>query len=173
MPALDGLPHDLRRSAPYCGYETYEFDVPTVDTCDSYGRYLIRVAEMHQSLRIARQCVERLAENPGPITVDDQKLGWPADLQLGPRRPGNSPEHIAKIMGQSMESLIHHFKLVTEGFRVPAGRCYTAIESPAASSASIWCPTAARDPTGCTSVIRRSRICRRWPRCARAAWSPT
>ena len=124
-----GLPHDLRRSAPYCGYETYEFDVPTVDTCDSYGRYLIRVAEMHQSLRIARQCVERLAK-PGPITVDDQKLGWPADLQLGPDGLGNSPEHIAKIMGQSMESLIHHFKLVTEGFRVPAGQCYTAIESP-------------------------------------------
>ncbi len=124
-----GLPHDLRRSAPYCGYETYEFDVPVVDTCDSYGRYLIRVAEMHESLRIARQCVDRLAE-PGPVVVDDGKLGWPADLSLGPDGLGNSPEHIAHIMGQSMESLIHHFKLVTEGFRVPPGQCYTAIESP-------------------------------------------
>jgi len=131
-----GLPWDLRKSQPYCGYETYEFDVPVVDTCDAYGRYLIRMDEMAQSLRIVRQCVDRLAErgSPGPdkdpVMIRDAKIGWPARLSLGPDGLGPSPEHIKHIMGQSMEALIHHFKLVTEGFRVPAGQAYAAIESP-------------------------------------------
>ena len=116
-----GLPHDLRKSQPYCGYETYDFDVITDDGCDAYGRYLIRVKEMHESLKIIEQCVERLEKTPGPVMIDDKKLAWPADLKLGPDGLGNSPEHIAKIMGHSMEGLIHHFKLVTEGIRVPAG----------------------------------------------------
>jgi NADH-quinone oxidoreductase subunit D len=123
-----GLPHDLRKSQPYCGYETYDFDVVTDTGADSYGRYLIRVGEMHQSLRIVEQCLERL--EPGPVMISDKKLAWPADLQLGPDGLGNSPAHIAKIMGTSMEGLIHHFKLVTEGIRVPAGQVYTAVESP-------------------------------------------
>ncbi len=123
-----GYPHDLRRSQPYCGYETYDFDVITADTCDSYGRYLIRVKEMRESIRIVEQCLERL--RPGPVMVADRKLAWPADLALGPDGLGNSPEHIARIMGTSMEALIHHFKLVTEGMRVPAGQCYIAVESP-------------------------------------------
>ena len=62
--------------------------------------------------------------------IRDAKIGWPARLALGPDGLGNSPDHIAHIMGQSMEALIHHFKLVTEGFRVPAGQVYTAVESP-------------------------------------------
>ncbi|WP_346077048.1 NADH dehydrogenase (quinone) subunit D [Gordonia cholesterolivorans] len=123
-----GLPYDLRRSDPYCGYENYEFDVVTDTGCDAYGRYLIRVEEMKQSVRIARQCLDVL--EPGPVMVADRKLAWPADLAVGPDGLGNSPEHIAEIMGMSMEALIHHFKLVTEGMRVPSGQCYVAIESP-------------------------------------------
>ncbi len=123
-----GLPHDLRKTQPYCGYETYDFDVVTTDTADCYGRYLIRVGEMHESLKIIGQCLERL--EPGPVMIEDRKLAWPADLQLGPDGLGNSPAHIARIMGKSMEGLIHHFKIVTEGFRVPAGQVYTAVESP-------------------------------------------
>lgn len=123
-----GLPHDLRRAQPYCGYETYEFDVPTAIGCDCYGRYLIRVEEMKQSLRIVEQCLDRL--RPGPVMIDDRKIAWPADLQVGPDGLGNSPAHIGKIMGSSMEGLIHHFKLVTEGIRVPAGQVYSAVESP-------------------------------------------
>lgn len=126
-----GLPHDLRKTQPYCGYENYEFDVITDDRCDSYGRYLIRVKEMRESLKIIEQCVDRLASlGPGPVMISDKKLAWPADLKIGPDGLGNSPEHIAKIMGQSMEGLIHHFKLVTEGIRVPAGQVYVAVESP-------------------------------------------
>jgi NADH-quinone oxidoreductase subunit D len=123
-----GLPHDLRRAQPYCGYETFDFDVVTDDGCDAYGRYLIRVEEMKESLKIVEQCVDRLA--PGPVMITDGKLAWPADLKLGPDGLGNSPEHVAKIMGTSMEGLIHHFKLVTEGIRVPAGQVYVAVESP-------------------------------------------
>jgi NADH-quinone oxidoreductase subunit D len=127
-----GLPWDLRKSQPYLGYETYEFDVPTENTCDAYGRYLVRMAEMDESLKIVRQCVDRLADRNvanDPVMIQDAKIGWPAKLSLGPDGMGPSPEHIAHIMGQSMEALIHHFKLVTEGFRVPAGQAYVPIES--------------------------------------------
>jgi NADH-quinone oxidoreductase subunit D len=130
-----GLPWDLRKSQPYCGYETYDFDVPVTDTCDAYGRYVIRMDEMEQSLKIVRQCLDRLASRGSagsgtePVMIRDAKIGWPAQLSLGPDGLGPSPEHIAHIMGQSMEALIHHFKLITEGFRVPAGQAYAAIES--------------------------------------------
>jgi NADH-quinone oxidoreductase subunit D len=133
-----GLPWDLRKSQPYCGYETYDFDVCTQPTADVYGRYIVRMDEIDQSLRIIGQCVDRLAASPGgpsagstdPVMIEDKKIGWPARLALGPDGLGNSPDHIAHIMSQSMEALIHHFKLVTEGFRVPAGQVYTAVESP-------------------------------------------
>lgn len=123
-----GLPHDLRKSQPYCGYENYEFDVVTDTGSDCYGRYLIRVNEMKESLKIVEQCLDRL--RPGPVMVDDKKIAWPADLALGADGLGNSPDHISKIMGTSMEALIHHFKLVTEGLRVPPGQVYVAVESP-------------------------------------------
>jgi NADH-quinone oxidoreductase subunit D len=123
-----GLPHDLRKSQPYCGYETYEFDVATQTTSDSYGRFLIRLEEMQQSMKIVEQCLDRL--QPGPVMVEDKKIAWPAQLSVGADGMGNSLEHIKQIMGTSMESLIHHFKLVTEGFRVPAGQAYVAVESP-------------------------------------------
>jgi len=128
-----GLPWDLRKSQPYCGYESYEFDVPVRQTCDAYGRYLVRMDEIDQSLRIIEQCLDRLAgRRPAddPVMIRDAKIGWPARLALGPDGLGPAPDHIAHIMGQSMEALIHHFKLVTEGFRVPAGQAYAAVESP-------------------------------------------
>jgi NADH-quinone oxidoreductase subunit D len=123
-----GLPHDLRKSAPYCGYQNYEFDVCTQTTSDAYGRFLIRLAEMEQSLNIVEQCLDRL--QPGPVMVADKKIAWPAQLSIGSDGQGNSLDHIRHIMGQSMEALIHHFKLVTEGFVVPAGQVYSAVESP-------------------------------------------
>jgi NADH-quinone oxidoreductase subunit D len=89
---------------------------------------LIRVKEMRESLKIVEQCLDRL--RPGPVMVADRKIAWPADLALGPDGMGNSHRHIAKIMASSMEGLIHHFKLVTEGIRVPAGQVYVAVESP-------------------------------------------
>jgi len=124
-----GLPWDLRKTEPYLGYETYDFEVPTDTAADCYARYLIRVEEMHQSLRIIRQAAERLKE-PGPVMVEDRKIAWPAQLSIGSDGMGNSLEHVRKIMGQSMESLIHHFKLVTEGFAVPPGQVYSTVESP-------------------------------------------
>ncbi|MBX6766184.1 MAG: NADH-quinone oxidoreductase subunit D [Actinomadura rubrobrunea] len=125
-----GLPWDLRKSQPYCGYETYDFEVATEDTCDVYGRYLVRMREMEESLKIVEQCVDRLHSVKGPVMIEDKKIGWPAQLAIGADGMGNSPRHIAHIMGTSMEALIHHFKLVTEGFRVPAGQAYAAIEAP-------------------------------------------
>ena len=120
-----GLPWDLRKSQPYLDYETYDFAVPVTDTCDTYGRYKVRMDEVDESLKIIKQAADRLAERSGiendPWLIQDAKIGWPARLSLGPDGLGPSPEHIAHIMGQSMEALIHHFKLVTEGFRVPAG----------------------------------------------------
>jgi len=124
-----GLPHDLRRSAPYCGYEDYDFDVVTWDTCDAYGRLRVRIDEMYESLRIIEQAVDKLQSTPGPFMVEDKKVAWPARLAIGGDGMGNSLDHIRTIMGESMESLIHHFKLVTEGFRVPAGQAYAAVES--------------------------------------------
>jgi NADH-quinone oxidoreductase subunit D len=126
-----GYPWDLRRNQPYWGYEDYEFDVVTWDTADSYGRFRIRLQEMWESLRIVEQCVDRLEGLQGaPVMVADKKIAWPAQLQLGSDGLGNSAEHIKHIMGESMEALIHHFKLVTEGFRVPPGQAYGVVESP-------------------------------------------
>ena len=122
-----GLPWDLRKTMPYCGYENYEFDVPTHTDGDVWARYLMRVAEIRESLKIVEQAVDRL--QPGPVMVQDKKIAWPAQLAIGVDGMGNSLEHVAHIMGQSMEALIHHFKLVTEGFRVPPGQAYVAIES--------------------------------------------
>ncbi|HEX6888986.1 MAG TPA: NADH-quinone oxidoreductase subunit D [Candidatus Nanopelagicales bacterium] len=123
-----GYPWDLRKAMPYCGYERYEFDVVTQTSADAYGRFLIRLEEMNQSLRIVEQCLDLL--QPGPVMVDDPKIAWPAQLAIGADGMGNSLEHIRTIMGTSMEALIHHFKLVTEGFSVPVGQAYEVIEAP-------------------------------------------
>jgi NADH-quinone oxidoreductase subunit D len=123
-----GLGWDLRKTMPYLGYDTYDFDVPVSTDADVWGRYQVRLAEIRESLRIIEQALERL--EPGPIMVADRKIAWPAQLAVGVDGLGNSLEHVANIMGQSMESLIHHFKLVTEGFRVPPGQVYVQLESP-------------------------------------------
>ena len=126
-----GLETDLRKDDPYCGYENYEFDVPTYDSSDAYNRTLVRFDECYQSFRIIDQVLKRLDETEGaPVMISDKEIAWPSSLSVGPDGQGNSPEHIAKIMGQSMEALIHHFKLVTEGFKVPAGQVYQQVEHP-------------------------------------------
>ena len=126
-----GLPYDVRKHSPYCGYETYDFDVPTSTDADSYSRVVLRLEECYQSLRIVEQALDRLQSmGSGPVMVADKKIAWPAQLAIGADGMGNSLDHIRQIMGTSMEALIHHFKLVTEGFRVPAGQAWQSIEAP-------------------------------------------
>ena len=107
-----GVPFDVRKARPYSGYEQYEFDVPTRSEGDIYARYLVRVEEMRQSLRIIRQALDGLPG--GPVRSDNRKYIPPPRSEIG----------------VSMEALIHHFKLWTEGFAAPKGSVYTAIESP-------------------------------------------
>ncbi|MGC5627449.1 NADH-quinone oxidoreductase subunit D [Georgenia sp. Z1344] len=124
-----GLPADLRKTDPYCGYETYEFNVVTKERSDAFNRVQARFEECFESLRIVLQVLDRLEASAGrPTMVEDKKIAWPAQLSVGTDGQGNSLDHIRHIMGESMESLIHHFKLVTEGFRVPPGQAHVAIE---------------------------------------------
>jgi NADH dehydrogenase I, D subunit len=124
-----GLATDLRKDAPYCGYETYDFDVPVRNSSDALNRVFIRFDECYQSMRIIDQVLDRLEATEGqPVMVADKSIAWPAQLTVGDDGQGNSPGHIKEIMGESMESLIHHFKLVTEGFKVPPGQAYQEIE---------------------------------------------
>ena len=124
-----GLPWDLRKTEPYLGYETFDFEVPTYDRGDCWSRFLVRVAEMRESLKIVEQVLDRL--EPGPVDGrrPEDRLAGPAVAR--PRRHGQlARARRRRSWARSMESLIHHFKLVTEGFRVPAGQVYTAVESP-------------------------------------------
>jgi NADH-quinone oxidoreductase subunit D len=123
-----GVPWDLRKQEPYCGYEGYDFAVPTRTESDCFARYVVRIEEIRQSLRIIDQCLDRL--EPGPVMIDDPKLRWPAQLSVGPDGIGNSEAYVKHIMEESMEALINHFKIVTQGFKVPAGEVYQAVESP-------------------------------------------
>ncbi len=123
-----GVPHDLRRSSSHLPYDQFDFEIPVGRDGDCYDRYAVRMAEMRQSLRIVTQALDTLPG--GPVMVADPKIAMPAQLALGPDGIGNAQAHIDRIMGQSMEALIHHFKLVTEGFTVPEGTVYSAIESP-------------------------------------------
>lgn len=109
-----GIAWDLRRKQPYAVYDKLDFDIPIGKEGDSYDRYLVRVAEMRQSNRIIRQCVEWLKQNPGPVMLPDHKITPPTRME----------------MKNDMESLIHHFKLFTEGYNVPLGEAYAAIEHP-------------------------------------------
>jgi NADH-quinone oxidoreductase subunit D len=109
-----GVAWDLRKKQPYSVYDRLDFDIPVGVTGDCYDRYLVRVEEMRQSNRIIRQCIEWLRANPGPVMADDYKVSPPPRLE----------------MKESMEALIHHFKLFTEGYTVPAGEVYQAIEHP-------------------------------------------
>jgi len=125
-----GVAADLRKDLPYGGYETFDFDVPVRTEGDAYARYLVRLAEMRQSLRIVEQAIDRLEDAPGPVMVEDPKVGWPPRLSVGPDGIGNDPAYLRHIMEESMEALIHHFKMVTQGVQVPAGEVYSAVESP-------------------------------------------
>jgi NADH-quinone oxidoreductase subunit D len=109
-----GVAWDLRKTEPYEVYDRMQFDIPVGVNGDSYDRYLVRVAEMRESNRIIRQCIEWLRHNSGPVMIDNHKVS-------PPKRTG---------MKTNMEELIHHFKLFTEGFHVPEGQAYSAIEHP-------------------------------------------
>lgn len=109
-----GVNFDVRRAMPYSGYETYDFDVPLEDGGDVYARYLVRMREFRESIKICRQALERLDKSKGPFISNDRKLVPPPRSELG----------------QSMEAVIHHFKLWTEGFKPPKGEVYVATESP-------------------------------------------
>ncbi|MDP8928511.1 MAG: NADH-quinone oxidoreductase subunit D [Actinomycetota bacterium] len=122
-----GVPFDVRKANPYCNFDQYDFDVPTETAGDAYARFVVRIEEMRQSLRIITQAVDNLPD--GPVMVADKKIAWPAQMALGPDGLGNAPEYIRYIMGESMEALIHHFKLTTEGFAVPPGQVYVPVES--------------------------------------------
>ncbi len=108
-----GMPWDVRKAQPYDVYEKMDFDIPTAETGDCFARYLLRVAEMRQALRIIRQVLEEMPKE-GPVAVNDYKITPP-------------PKEEAK---NSMEAMIHHFKLFSEGYHVPKGETYTAIEAP-------------------------------------------
>ncbi|MCL1869431.1 MAG: NADH-quinone oxidoreductase subunit D [Promicromonosporaceae bacterium] len=126
-----GLPYDVRKAFPYSGYETYDFEVPVSHNADTYDRVVLRLEECYQSLKIVEQTLARLEQTKGtPTMVADKKIAWPAMLAVGGDGQGNSLEHIKKIMGTSMEALIHHFKIVTEGFRVPVGQAWQTVEHP-------------------------------------------
>ena len=112
MLRASGVAWDLRRAQPYDAYDRIEFELPVGRNGDCYDRYLVRIEEMRQSLRIIRQAVEGMPE--GPVKVDDRKVSPPPRAE----------------MKRSMEALIHHFKLYTEGYHVPAGETYTAVEAP-------------------------------------------
>ncbi len=108
-----GVEWDLRKKQPYAAYDRVEFDIPVGKTGDSYDRYLVRVEEMRQSNRIIKQCIDWLRENPGPVMLDD-KIAPPKRTE----------------MKHDMESLIQHFKLMTEGYCLPVGEAYGAVEHP-------------------------------------------
>jgi NADH-quinone oxidoreductase subunit D len=109
-----GVEWDLRKKQPYEVYDRLEFDIPVGTNGDCYDRYLVRVEEMRQSNRIIRQCIDWLRGNPGPVLTDNHKVAPPSRVD----------------MKSNMEELIHHFKLFTEGFHVPAGEVYAAVEHP-------------------------------------------
>ena len=109
-----GVEWDIRKKHPYAAYDKVDFDIPVGTNGDSYDRYLVRMEEMRQSNRIIKQCVDWLRTNPGPVMLDDHKV-----------TPPNR-----EAMKDDMESLIHHFKLFTEGYTLPPGEVYTAVEHP-------------------------------------------
>ncbi len=123
-----GVDWDLRKYQPYCGYEQYDFEVAVGSAADCYERFLLRFMEMRESLRIVRQAVATLPG--GPVMVEDRRIAWPSKLSVGVDGIGNDPAYIRHIMGESMEALINHFKIVTQGYTVPAGQVYSAVESP-------------------------------------------
>ncbi len=144
-----GVPWDLRKSQPYDVYDRMEFDVPVGTNSDCYDRFMVRVNEVYQSARIIKQCLAEMPE--GPVASDDRKVS--------PPKRGE--------MKQSMEALIHHFKLYTEGFHVPAGEVYVATESPKGEFGVFLVSDGSNKPYRCKIRPTRSVICKQWISCAK------
>ncbi len=142
-----GLAWDIRKSEPYSSYEKFDFEIPTRTESDVYARYQVRVEELRQSARIVKQALEGMPAGP-----------WEADAPhvVLPDR---------EKMKTQMEALIYHFKIVTEGFRVPAGEVYQVVESPARRDwATTWSATEPRSPTACSFTAPASGTCKALPK---------
>ena len=150
-----GVPWDLRRAQPYECYADLEFEIPIGKNGDCFDRYLVRIEEMRQSLRIIEQCIERMPE--GPISVANNKVT--------PPKRGE--------MKRSMEALIHHFKLYTEGYHVPPGETYTAVEAPKGEFGVYLVADGSNRPTSARSARRASPTSRPWTTCHEDTCWPT
>jgi len=143
-----GAAWDLRKAQPYECYSELDFDIPVGKNGDCYDRYLVRMEEMRQAVRIMKQCLEklRLAEGQGPITIKDNKIVPPLRAE----------------MKRSMEATIHHFKLYSEGHHVPAGEVYAAVEAPKGEFGVYLISDGTTGPTSARSGRPHSPISRRW-----------
>jgi NADH-quinone oxidoreductase subunit D len=140
-----GVVWDLRKQQCYEVYDQVQFDIPVGVNGDCYDRYLVRVEEMRQSNRIIRQCIDWLRKNPGPVVIEDRKIVPPKRVE----------------MKDDMESLIHHFKLFTEGYSVPEGEAYAAVEHPKGEFGCYLVSDGSNKPFRVRSGRRDSRTCRR------------
>jgi len=141
-----GVAWDLRKKQPYEVYDQLEFDIPIGVNGDCYDRYLVRMEEMRQSTRLIKQCVDWLKRNPGPVILDNHKI-------VPPRR---------EVMKRDMESLIHHFKLFTEGYSVPEGEVYAAVEAPKGEFGCYLISDGANKPIASRSARPAFHIWRPW-----------
>ena len=137
-----GVPWDLRKAQPYDSYEEFDFDIPTGTTGDCYARYLVRMEEMHQSIKIMKQAMENMPD--GPVKVDDRKIAPPPRAE----------------MKDSMEAMIHHFKLYTEGYHVPEGETYQAVEAPKGEFGVYLVSDGSNRPYRCRIRAPASRTCK-------------
>ena len=154
-----GAAWDLRKAQPYECYSEFDFDIPIGKHGDCYDRYLVRMEEMRQSVRMMKQCLEKLRspQGAGPVVVRDYKIVPPPRAE----------------MKRSMEATIHHFKLYSEGHRVPAGKVYAAVEAPKGEFGVFLVADGTTARISARSGRRRSPICRRWISCAAGTCSPT
>ena len=136
-----GVAWDLRKKQPYAAYDQVEFDIPIGKTGDCYDRYLVRMEEMRQSNRIIRQCVDWLRQNPGPVILDDHRIAPPKRA----------------LMKDDMEAQIQHFKLFTEGYCIPPGEIYAAVEAPKGEFGVYLASDGANKPY--RLKIRPARVC--------------
>jgi NADH-quinone oxidoreductase subunit D len=130
MLRASGIAWDLRKTQPYAAYDRVDFDIPIGSAGDCYDRYLVRVQEMRESNRIVQQCVSWLKANPGPVMLDNFKVAPPSRHE----------------MKDDMEALIHHFKLFTEGYSLPVGEIYSAVEAPKGEFAAYLVSDGANKP---------------------------
>ncbi len=170
-----GYAWDLRKQQPYCGYETYDFDVITWDTSDAYGRFRVRLDEMWESLKIVKQATDRLEASTGqPVMIDDPKIAWPATLAARPRRPGQQPRahqaHHGRVDGGTDPPLQAGDRRAS-GSRRARPTCRS--RAPRASWPATWSPTAAPSRSGSTCATQGSTTSSPYRSSARAACWPT